>query len=119
MQQIRVTLTPFTRRRRSVPVSHVAAGLQQGLEPGEHVLLHDTVGDLHHTAVVADVGYELEDTTYRLELGTRITAAEAREWLLPPSERPNDRITTRDIVELLGALSHLRAARRRTTVQSL
>jgi hypothetical protein len=104
MQQIRATLSPFTLRSRSLRVSHVESGLPCGLDLGEHVLVHDPAAGLHHTAVVADVDFELDDTTYRLELGTRITAEEAAEWMLPADDRPEDRVTTRDIVELLGAL---------------
>ena len=111
MQQIRATLAPFTLRSRSLLVSHVQAGLSQGLEPGQHVLVHDESADLHHTAVVADIGFELEDTTYRLELRGRITAAEAAEWLQPAADRPSDRLTTADIAELLDTL-------RRTTAQA-
>ena len=108
MQQIRATLTPFTLRSRSVGVSHVGSGLERGLDLGEHVLLHDPATGVHHTAVVADIDFELEDTTYRLELGTRITAEEAAEWDLPAG-RPGEWVSTRDIVELLGALRRNRA----------
>lgn len=104
MQQIRAELSPFTLRSRSLRVGHVGSGLTAGLDRGEHVLVHDPATGADHTAVVVDIDFELEDTTYRLELGTRITAAEAAEWLLPADDRPADRVTTRDIVELLSAL---------------
>lgn len=58
---------------------------------------------------MADVDFELADTTYRLELGTAITAQEAAEWLLPVEELPADRVTIRDIAVLL---SELRRSRR-------
>ena len=102
MQKIVVALSPFTRRSRSLAVSHVALGLSRGLEPGEHVLVHDPEADEHFTAIVADIAFETADTSYRLEIGTRITAAEAAEWLAPP--RDDDRLTTQDIVALLEAL---------------
>ena len=63
MEQIVVALSPFTRRSRSMAISHIAAGLSRGLEPGEHLVLHDPVADEHFTAVVADIDFELTDTT--------------------------------------------------------
>ncbi|WP_435768346.1 hypothetical protein [Nocardioides sp. SYSU DS0651] len=104
MEQIQAGLSPFTRRSRSLAVSHVEQGLSRGLEPGEHVLVHDPVADEHFTAVVADIHFELHDTGYRLELGTRITAGEAAEWLEPRPAADEDRPTTRDIVDLLAEL---------------
>lgn len=98
-----MVLSPFTRRSRSLAVSHVQQGLTRGLEPGEHVLVHDPAAGEHFTAKVADIHFELDDTDYRLELGTRITAAEAAEWLVP-SSAAEDRLTTRDIVDLLAEL---------------
>jgi hypothetical protein len=111
MHQIRATLAPFTLRSRSLRVSHVASGLTRGLEQGQHVLVHDEVSGTHHTATVADIDFELEDTTYRLELGSPITAMEAAEWLQPASARPTDRLTTADIADLLETL-------RRSTLQA-
>lgn len=102
MEQIAVELSPFTRRSRSVAVSHVAQGLERGLEPGEHVVVHDPAGDEYISAVVADIHFELDDTTYRLELGARITREEAIEWTAPPVE--GDRLTTRDLIDLLAEL---------------
>lgn len=103
MEQIKVSLSPFTRRSRSLAVSHVGQGLTRGLEPGEHLLVHDPVTDEHFTAVVADVHFELADTVYRLQLGTRITAAEAAEWLAPV-DAGEDHLTTREMIDLLAEL---------------
>lgn len=103
MEQIKVALSPFTRRSRSLAVSHVAQGLSRGLEPGEHVLVHDEAADEHFTARVADIDFGLDDTGYRIELGTRITAGEAMEWM-HPTATTDDRLTTRDIVDLLAEL---------------
>lgn len=102
MEQIVVALSPFTRRSRSLGVSHTSLGLSRGLEPGEHLVLHDPVADEHFTAVVADIAFEPHDTSYRVEIGTRITAAEAAECLAPPTE--DERLTTQDIVALLAEL---------------
>lgn len=104
MQQISTTLTPFTIRSGSLRVSHVASHLTRGLDHGEHVLVHDPVTGVDHTAVVVDVDFELEDTTYRLELGSRISAEQAADWSRPDGSLPADWVTTSDIVELLGAL---------------
>lgn len=106
MEQVVVALSPFTRRSRSFAVSHVAQsldhGLEQGLDLGEHVLVHDPASDEHFMGVVADVHFELEDTTYRVELGGRITAAEAAEWQAPPQD--DAVLSTGDIVALLNEL---------------
>lgn len=104
MQQIHATLTAFTVRSGSLRVSHVASGLSRGLDHGEHVLVHDPLTGVDHTAVVADVDFELEDTTYRLELGSQISAEQAAEWSRPDGSLPAEWVTTSDIVELLGAL---------------
>ena len=102
MEQIVVALSPFTRRCRSIGVSHHAHGLERGLEVGEHVLVHDPVADQHFCAVVADIEFELLDTSYRLELGGRITAEEAADWMEPV--RDDKRLSTRDLVDLLADL---------------
>jgi hypothetical protein len=102
MERVVVELSPFTRRSRSVAVSHLAAGLPRGLEPGEFVVVHDPADDADFTATVADVGFELEDTIYRLELGTRITPEEAAEWLAPtPSADETGHVSTRRLLDLL------------------
>jgi hypothetical protein len=103
VEQIEVALSPFTRRSLSLAVSHLDHDLTRGLEPGEHLLVHDPVADEHFTAVVADIHFDLEDTGYRLQLGTRITAAEATEWLTPAADG-DDRLTTRDLIDLLAEL---------------
>ncbi len=102
MEQIVVALSPFTRRSRSLAVSHIDQGLLRGLEPGEHVVVHDPVADEHFSAVVADVEFEIDDTSYRIEVGGRITAAEADEWLEPAGE--GGHLTTGEIVALLAEL---------------
>lgn len=102
MERVVVELTPFTRRSRSVAVSHRAAALPRGLEPGEFVVVHDPSDEADFTATVADIGFELEDTVYRLELGTRITPEEAAEWLAPePSAEETGHVSTRRLMDLL------------------
>lgn len=102
MEQFVVALSPFTRRSRSLGVSHRDHYLTRGLEPGEHVLVHDPLADEHFRAVVADIEFELDDTSYRLEIGGRITAEEADEWLVPPAG--DEHLTTGEIVALLEEL---------------
>lgn len=118
MEQIVVALSPFTRRSRSLGVSHRDHHLGRGLEHGEHVLVHDPLADEHFRAIVADVEFEIDDTSYRLEIGGRITVDEADEWLAPSTG--DGHLTTGEIVALLEelrrserdvneALAHLRA----------
>jgi hypothetical protein len=104
MERVVVELSPFSRRSRSLAVSHVACGLRRGLEQGEYVVLHDPVDGTDFTASVADIGFELEDTVYRLELGTRITADEAAEWQAPATDEADAPMSTRRLMDLLGEL---------------
>ena len=104
MERVVVEVGPFSRRSRSLAVSHVACGLTRGLEPGEYVVVHDPAADNDFTATVADIHFEPEDTVYRLELGTRITADEAAEWLAPEVDEDDGRVSTRQLMELLGEL---------------
>jgi hypothetical protein len=102
MERVVVELSPFTRRSRSLAVSHVAARLARGLEPGEFVLVHDPADGADFTAAVADIGFEPEDTVYRVELGTRITPEEAEEWLAPEATpTASGRMSTRRLMDLL------------------
>lgn len=104
MERIDVALSAFTRRSRSVAVGHVAAGLSRGLEPGEFVLVRDPADGAHFTAAVADIDFELEDTVYRLEIGARVTAAEAAEWMAPEAEAAPGRVSARQLMDMLGEL---------------
>ncbi|MDF9717761.1 hypothetical protein INN71_17675 [Nocardioides sp. ChNu-153] len=67
METIDIVLSPFARRARSVVLAHGATRLTRGLEPGETVVLRDEQGELH-TAHVADLDFDLEETYYRLAL---------------------------------------------------
>ena len=78
MELIDIELSEFTRRSRSLVLTHSASGLGRGLEYGERVMLH-TGGDEYRTAVVADIDFSLEDTHYRLILGGRVPADLALE----------------------------------------
>ncbi len=85
-------------------MSHVGSGLPHGLEPGEYVVVHDPTDGADFTATVADIDFTLEDTVYRLELGTRITPAEAAEWLAPAADETDAPMSTRRLMDLLGEL---------------
>lgn len=102
MEQIVVALSPFTRACRSLSISHRDHALAHGLEEGEHLLVLDPDSGEHFSAVVADVHFELDDTTYRVALGGRITAEEATDWLAPALHE--DHLTTGDLVALLAEL---------------
>lgn len=100
--RVEVTLSPFTLRSRSVGLSHATTSLPRGLDLGEHVLLHDPATRTHYTGIVADIDFSLDDTHYRIELGTRITAAEAQQWLEP--DTATSRVTAGDVARLLSSL---------------
>jgi hypothetical protein len=76
---VETEVTDFTRRSRSLLVSHVATALPRGLEPGEVVVVRS--GADHWTACVIDIDFTLEDTVYRLSLGGRIPADQAADLL--------------------------------------
>ncbi|WP_141014515.1 hypothetical protein [Nocardioides sambongensis] len=102
--RIELALTAFTRRSRSISISHLEHDLPRGLDRGEHVLLEDPTTRTHWTGIVADVDFSADDTHYRLELGTRITSAETAQWLDPGRSRPAGGLSTGDVAELLIAL---------------
>jgi hypothetical protein len=103
METIEVELSDFTLRARSMLVSHVATSLARGLEPGEHVLLHDRARG-HFSASVADVGFEPADTLYRIRIGVRLTDEEAGERRRRETASAVDGLTKQDVLDLLGEL---------------
>lgn len=78
MELIEMQLSEFTRRSRSLALTHAETGLSRGLEFGERILLRSS--DEYRTAVVADIEFTEDETHYRLVLGGRVPAdlAEAR-----------------------------------------
>lgn len=102
MERIVVGLTGFTRRSRSIEISHVALGLTRGLEPGEIVVVHDPADGADFGARVADIGFELDDTTYRLELGSRILPEEAADRRAPSAG--DGTLAMQDLIALLAEL---------------
>lgn len=105
MQQIDIELSQLTLRRRSVPVSHRAAGLSAALEVGESVVLRDVSGE-YYSATVAEHSFELDDTHYRLDLGVRL-----------PEEIALDRVAgfpfafdSEGLQELLDLIGQVRSA---------
>jgi hypothetical protein len=103
MESIEVELSDFTLRRRSVVVSHAAADLTRGLEPGEQLLLHDAVRG-HYSGHVADLDFGPTDTLYRVQVGVRLTHEEAVERMRGTVASPGSGITRQDLLDLLGQL---------------
>lgn len=102
--RVEVALSAFTRRSRSISIHHLEHRLPRGLDLGEHLLLHDPGTGTHWTGIVADVDFTAADTHYRIELGTRITDAEARHWLAPCPSGAGGALSTGDVAALLIAL---------------
>lgn len=102
MEKIELELTEFTLRSGSIAVSHTAQGLSRGLEPGELVVIRDRRTGRHYTAAVADIGFEPEDTVYRVEVGAPVSATEAARWLRPAGDTGH--VTNQEIMALLAEL---------------
>lgn len=104
MEQVELRLSEFTLRSRSMAVSHRATGLTRGLDPGERVLVRDVDTGHFYGAVAADVDFELDDTVYRVEIGARLSAEEALDWLMPVAPDDGAGLTTLDLLDLLDEL---------------
>lgn len=100
MELIDIELSEFTRRSRSVVLTHSAAGLARGLEYGERVLLH--TGSEYRAAVVADIDFDLEDTHYRLVLGGVVPAELAIERAGSPIASTSGRVSVHDVADMLA-----------------
>jgi hypothetical protein len=98
MELINIELSEFTRRSRSVVLTHNSAGLSRGLEYGERVLLH-TDGE-YRAAVVADIDLGLGDTHYRLVLGGVVPAELALERAGSPATTTSGRVSVHDVAGL-------------------
>lgn len=81
-------------------LSHSDCGLGRGLDVDEQVVVLDPEGE-YHAAVVVDLEFTLEDTTYVLELGARLPAETARARL---SGAPEPEPGTSAVLDLLAAL---------------
>jgi hypothetical protein len=103
MEAIDVELSDFSLRCRSLAVSHLAASLPRGLEPGEQVVLHDRARG-YFTAHVADFDFEPHDTVYRMTLGVRISREEAHGRILGRMAPAPGPLTKQDLLDLLGQL---------------
>lgn len=99
MELIDIELSEFTRRSRSVVLTHSATGLGRGLEYGERVLLQ--TGDEYRTAVVADIDFQPTDTHYRLVLGGLVPAELARERAGVATPAVSGEVSVHDIAEML------------------
>lgn len=103
MEQVEMQLSEFTLRSRSVAFGHRSTDLARGLEPGETIVVRDPATDHSYAAVVADVDFELADTVYRLEIGSRLAPEEVADWL-EPGDDEIDEMSTRHVMRLLGEL---------------
>jgi hypothetical protein len=101
VELIDIELSEFTRRSRSLVLTHSASGLSRGLEYGERVMLH-TGGDEYRTAVVADIDFELEDTHYRVILGGRVPADLALERVNGTAPSISGRVSVHDVADMLA-----------------
>ena len=108
MEQIEIGLSEFTLRSRSVAVSHNASGLERGLEPGEPIVVSDPGTGHFFAAAVVDVDFEIEDTVYRVEIGSRIAPEEAADWIADVPDSSTGQVTTREILDLLNELQRSR-----------
>jgi hypothetical protein len=100
VELIDIELSEFTRRSRSVVLTHSVAGLTRGLEYGERVLL--CTGGEYRAAVVADIDVDLEDTHYRLVLGGVVPAELALERAGSPVPATSGRMSVHDVAEMLA-----------------
>ncbi|MCW2857735.1 MAG: hypothetical protein JWR52_3350 [Marmoricola sp.] len=109
MELIEIELSEFTRRSRSFVVTHRGAALTRGLEYGERVLVRDHDG--YRTAVVADIDFDVDDTSYRLVLGGPVSDEMAEVHLIGDVEPsvpraapsvPAPRVSIDDIADLLA-----------------
>lgn len=111
MELIETQLSEFTSRSRSMAISHSETHLRRGLEYGERVLVRSD--GAYRTAVVADISFSEDDTTYRMILGGPVPVDVAEDRLLgeikvTPQDRPG-KVSVEDIAVLL---SHSGAGKR-------
>ncbi|MFL6156719.1 MAG: hypothetical protein ACJ72D_11535 [Marmoricola sp.] len=105
MELIEIELSDFTRRSRSLALTHSSTTLTRGLEYGERVLV--LAGSEYRTAVVADVEFALTDTHYRLVLGGRVPTEQAEHALLGEITVTRDdlvagRVSVTDVADMLA-----------------
>jgi len=100
MELIDIELSEFTRRSRSVVLTHSDADLARGLEYGERVLLR--TGGEYRAAVVADIDFDLEDTHYRLVLGGVVPAELALERAGSSASTTSGRVSVHDVADMLA-----------------
>jgi hypothetical protein len=99
VELIGIELSEFTRRSRSVLLTHSASGLGRGLEYGERVLLQ--TGEEYRTAVVADIDFQPTDTHYRLVLGGLVPAELALERAGVATPAVSGEVSVHDIADML------------------
>jgi len=86
----------------TVVLAHSATGLTRGLEFGEAVILRSVEGE-HWAAKVRDIGFEVDDTVYTLDLGARLPDDIAADRIRGLDPVRHD-LELHEIVDLLGDL---------------
>jgi hypothetical protein len=98
---VETEVNDFTRRSRSLLVSHTATGL----EPGEVVVVRSRLD--YWTACLVDIDFTLTDTVYRLSLGGRIPSDQAADLLAGrgvDAHATGARVEVADVLAMLGSL---------------
>lgn len=110
MELVDVALSDFTRRSRTLRVSHSDSGLVRSLELGETLLVRDPETGFH-SAVVAEIEGE-GDVVYTVVVGGRVPEDLAQEKLAgrAPASDP-DSLSLHDVIALLGRARDDRSGR--------
>ncbi|HEY9563980.1 MAG TPA: hypothetical protein VIR30_09445 [Nocardioides sp.] len=103
MELIAIEMAELTRRSRSILLNHSDLALDRGLDPGERVVLWDSISGDYHSGQVLDVDFTLEDTTYRFKIGIRLPDELALARLTGVASAGHQ-ITTQQVIELLDSL---------------
>lgn len=118
MDLIAIEMTEITRRSRSILLHHRDLALDHDLDPGERVVLWDSISGDYHSGKVLDINFTIDDATYRFEVGIRLPDELALARLTGVLS-VGHQISTEQVINLLGrlredapAVQHLHAASR-------
>ncbi|MFS3127410.1 hypothetical protein ACLM5J_03290 [Nocardioides sp. Bht2] len=103
VELIGIEMSELTRRSRSLLLNHSDLALERGLEPGERVVLWDSISGDYHSGTVADIDFSERDTHYRFEIGIRLPEELALDRItgMPSTSRT---LEPHDVVNLLQQL---------------
>ncbi|MGZ4448585.1 MAG: hypothetical protein ACXVW1_01665 [Nocardioides sp.] len=108
MESINVEQLATMREGSTVVLPHALTGLGRGLEHGESVVL---VSDgERYAAQVREIRFEIEDTVYVLDLGSRLPEDLAEERVAGLDPDRHD-LGVHEVVDLLGDLRDVREGR--------